>query len=366
MRSCQYWKKHNNFCKRSDAYTYCRKTCGGCAVQTTVVALTTKASCTDRSGESNCKRWKIYNDYCKRSNANYWCRKTCSGCSAATTVNPVVTTSAPKVTTAPPMVTTTKITSGCGKSVVPGPRVIRGKTSKQGQWPWQIAMYYNGRFTCGGTLINPMWVVTAAHCVRYWRNPSGYEIVLGDLKRTYKSRHEQKVGVAKIIKHPSYYKPTKLNNDIALMKLKTPARFTDQVQPICLPNTGDDIPVGTKCYISGWGKIQHPGSSVDNLQHAGMRVISNAECTRTNKKYEAKGIFVTDQMICANNGAGAWQSGCHGDSGGPFVCQGSDGRWTLHGAVSWGSPFCDIRDSSTAFARVTKFRSWIDQEIRNN
>lgn len=71
-------------------------------------------------------------------------------------------------------------------------------------------------------------------------------------------------------------------------------------------------------------------------------------------------------MVCAANKAGSRQSGCHGDSGGPFVCQQPDGSWKLHGAVSWGSPRCDISDASTVFARVSQLRSWIDQEVNNN
>ena len=78
-----------------------------------------------------------------------------------------------------------------------------------------------------------------------------------------------------------------------------------------------------------------------------------------NSKY----MSITDQMLCGSNGRYARQSGCHGDSGGPFVCQQSDGSYKLHGAVSWGSPRCDSSDSNTVFARVAEFRDWIDQYI---
>ncbi len=53
-------------------------------------------------------------------------------------------------------------------------------------------------------------------------------------------------------------------------------------------------------------------------------------------------------------------SGCHGDSGGPYVCLNADGkRYTLHGAVSWGSGSCNAKQLFTVFARVTQFRDWI-------
>ena len=70
-------------------------------------------------------------------------------------------------------------------------------------------------------------------------------------------------------------------------------------------------------------------------------------------------------MLCAgNDDAITNQSGCHGDSGGPFVCQNGDGSWTLHGAVSWGSPRCDSKEAYSVFARVAEFRNWIDEKMK--
>lgn len=73
-------------------------------------------------------------------------------------------------------------------------------------------------------------------------------------------------------------------------------------------------------------------------------------------------------MLCAANTdvTHRSESGCHGDSGGPFVCQQQNGRWELHGAVSWGSRDCDSRDRFSVFARVAEFRDWIDQNIAYN
>ncbi len=69
-------------------------------------------------------------------------------------------------------------------------------------------------------------------------------------------------------------------------------------------------------------------------------------------------------MVCAGHGGTTRVSGCHGDSGGPFVCQtGANGRWVLHGAVSWGSGRCDASQGYTVFARIAEFRSWIDQHV---
>ena len=69
-------------------------------------------------------------------------------------------------------------------------------------------------------------------------------------------------------------------------------------------------------------------------------------------------------MICAGYGDKKRVSGCHGDSGGPFVCRtGQQGSWVLHGAVSWGSNRCDAKHGYTVFARISEYREWIDQML---
>ena len=65
-------------------------------------------------------------------------------------------------------------------------------------------------------------------------------------------------------------------------------------------------------------------------------------------------------MICAGFGPGNVRSGCHGDSGGPFVCQGADGGWVLQGDVSWGSARCDTNEGYSVFAKTAAFIPWIN------
>ena len=65
----------------------------------------------------------------------------------------------------------------CGISVANG-RIVAGVKSQSGQWPWQVAIMKYGEFHCGGSLITPQWVVTAAHCV-YHNLASSFKIVAG-------------------------------------------------------------------------------------------------------------------------------------------------------------------------------------------
>ena len=137
----------------------------------------------------------------------------------------------------------------CGIRKVPQSRVIGGVDAAKGAWPWQIGMYYGGRFICGGTLIAPNWVLTAAHCVESG-SASNYEIVVGDLHRQLNDTTEQKHDVEVIVSHFNYSRST-LNSDIALMKLRTPVMMNDHVLTACIPNKTDVIPVGSRCFITG-------------------------------------------------------------------------------------------------------------------
>lgn len=65
----------------------------------------------------------------------------------------------------------------CGRVMVPKSRVVGGTEATPHTWPWQIGLYRAGRFTCGGSLVNNMWVVTAAHCLR--GVPGEYTVKLG-------------------------------------------------------------------------------------------------------------------------------------------------------------------------------------------
>jgi secreted trypsin-like serine protease len=230
--------------------------------------------------------------------------------------------------------------------------------AKKGAWPWQILLLNRGRPGCGGTLISNRWVVTAAHCISS-TSASTYSVVLGELDRNSPEGTELKVGMSKVVVHPGWDRRN-MNNDIALLKLSRSVQFTNYIQPACLPS--GDAQIGSRqCYITGWGKIRHPGRMHTYLQQAAMTPVTQAVCDRAN--YRAIGIRVTRNMVCGGYGSRSRISGCHGDSGGPFVCQ-SGGRWYLAGAVSHGSGTCSTsRNSYTVFANVSLYNSWIKRYI---
>ena len=116
--------------------------------------------------------------------------------------------------------------------------------------------------------------------------------------------------------------------------------------------------------LIGWGKIRHPGNGHQTLQQAELPIVNKTRCQeKLSASPNSASLRITDEMVCGGE-ENSIKSGCHGDSGGPFVCQARSGRWVLQGAVSWGSPRCDANERFTVFTRVASFRTWIDRQMR--
>ena len=113
------------------------------------------------------------------------------------------------------------------------PRIVGGREAEPGEWPWQIALIHAGgdpyldQF-CGGTLISPLWVVTAAHCAEE-AAPDDLQVLAGIHNLVETDPGYVRLDVAEIIIHPDYGLVNQYDSDIALLRLATPA-------PIRLPS----------------------------------------------------------------------------------------------------------------------------------
>ncbi|XP_033290270.2 chymotrypsinogen B isoform X1 [Orcinus orca] len=256
-----------------------------------------------------------------------------------------------------PSLCTCYLVAGCGvpaiDPVLSGlSRIVNGEEAVPGSWPWQVSLQDSTGFHfCGGSLISEDWVVTAAHC----GVKTSDLVVAGEFDQGSDAENIQVLKIAKVFKNPKFNMFT-VRNDITLLKLATPARFSETVSAVCLPSANDDFPPGTLCATTGWGKTKHNAHKIpDKLQQATLPILSNADC----KKYWGRKI--TDVMICAG---ASGVSSCMGDSGGPLVCQ-KDGAWTLVGIVSWGSGTCST-STPAVYARVTALIPWVQQILAAN
>ncbi|XP_018598253.1 transmembrane protease serine 5 [Scleropages formosus] len=242
------------------------------------------------------------------------------------------------------------------------PRIIGGDEARLGRWPWQVSLYYSNRHTCGGALITSRWVVTAAHCVHNYRLPqvSSWVVYAGIVTRSSAkvAQHSGHV-VEKIVYNKNYNHKTH-DNDIALMKLKTPLNFTDAVKPVCLPKYSRDLPGGTQCWISGWGYTSPDDVHIpDTLREAPVPLISTKKCN-SSCMYNGE---ITARMLCAGYTEGKMDA-CQGDSGGPLVCQ-DENVWRLVGVVSWGTG-CAEPNHPGVYTKVAEFLGWIYDMIEDD
>uniref|UniRef100_A0A671W7G1 Corin, serine peptidase n=1 Tax=Sparus aurata TaxID=8175 RepID=A0A671W7G1_SPAAU len=232
-------------------------------------------------------------------------------------------------------------------------RILGGRVSRRGAWPWQCSLQSGqSGHVCGCVLIGRRWALTVAHCFEGRESADLWKVVLGLNNLDHPGTQSQSRSVRSIIVHPRYNRAV-VDYDISVVQLDSE---TDFVRPVCLPDLGQLPSPDSYCYITGWG---HMGNRMPfKLQEGEVRIISLSQCQ---SYFDMKTI--TPRMLCAGYDAGTVDS-CMGDSGGPLVCEeDGSGRWTLFGLTSWGSVCFSKVLGPGVYSNVTHFTPWIQQQI---
>lgn len=222
--------------------------------------------------------------------------------------------------------------------------IIGGVMSKEYQTPWQVNLI--GPAGCGGTLIAPNKILTAAHCI-HSKDPKSWKIRAGHLTRT--DREAQIRNVVRLYKHPKYNSRNN-DNDITVMIVSPPFDITGRVRPVVLPREDLEITEGN-LIVSGTGNTEN--GYTNHVLVTTVPMHPSAQCENNpNLKY-----WFSENMIC---GGKKGRDTCQGDSGGPLVGE-IDGKFTIVGVTSWGIG-CGDQGKPGVYAKVANYIQWINSK----
>ncbi|KAK5989630.1 Serine protease SP24D [Cladobotryum mycophilum] len=204
-----------------------------------------------------------------------------------------------------------------------GNDIIGGNQAEPDQFPFLVSLQENGQHFCGGSLISPFTVLTAAHCLNDFNNDfSNITVVSGtiDLREG-----GIRTAVTEVFIHEKYGKPQGTSNDIATVGKENVT-------------------------VVGWGYLEDGGPGSNTLKYLTTSTLTNRECKAAYPPDNRS--IIEHTTLCTDNSD--LQTPCSGDSGGPLFDEGG----SIVGIVSFSTDPCS-QGYPAAFARVSEYVDWI-------
>lgn len=230
-------------------------------------------------------------------------------------------------------------------SVSEARRIVGGQFAEEHQFPYQIGLFLDGNFRCGGSIIDSQWILTASHCVLDGVDTipaKGFQVHVGSANL----EQGQLYAVAETFAHEKY---GSFQNDIALIKLQDKLEFSEGVQPIELNTV--ELPVDTPVIISGYGRIGD-GQPISEQLKYNTAFVESKEICRSLTGLSGKGLICFKSP--ADNGA------CNGDSGGPAAHNDK-----LVGVANFVLQGCGTQYPD-GYAEVAYYVDWINEIMQKN
>lgn len=204
-------------------------------------------------------------------------------------------------------------------------RIYQGAPVKKGKYPWMVLVSDTNSGTCGGTVINDQFVLTAAHCV-VGVPVRNIQVFVGAHERNDDEKLKSEPVSAVLINR--LYRGN--DNDIALIKLGRRLHFNSTFTPICIPRPF--FPVDNML-VSGWGDVRsgHQLITAESLNECNLKEVDKNVCELTYLRYGVRKRVNPNTQVCAGHSCAAAQ----GDSGGPLATR-RNGHVYQVGVVSEG------------------------------
>ncbi|MBK8011208.1 MAG: trypsin-like serine protease [Deltaproteobacteria bacterium] len=243
-------------------------------------------------------------------------------------------------------------------------KIVGGADTTIEAYPWQVSLRTtSSSHFCGGSIIAPDWVLTAAHCMQ-GETASSLRVVAGVTRRSSTASGQTRQ-VSEIVIYPGFVTPTS-GHDAALLHLSQPFDLSSPAVstiPIATPADAAAglIDAGVNAIVTGWGTLRSSDFSLpDVLQAVTVPIVSNAAAAQA----YGSGQVTSDQLAAGVLGTGGKDS-CQGDSGGPLTVPASGGGRILAGIVSWGNG-CGQASYPGMYGRVSSFSTWIQGYVTSN